>query len=201
MNRPHATSGKAAQGSHARAKDGNDGLKRWLLFTLPLVAIGLAVLAGITVEREMSSAAGSSEAPAFELATTGGEAVSLEAILAEGPALTYFSMGLGCDGCFAQIPEIDDALAELGIELVAIMPGAADALAFEAGRFGIERPILIDADNAVAEDYGMLGQYGHGNGPSHSFALVTADGTIERTIHYPTMFVPLEQLLEDFALI
>lgn len=201
MTRPHATS-KAGHSSaaNAQAASNEGGLRRWLLFTVPLLAVGLAVLAGITVEREASTSIRSGDAPAFELPTTHGDQIALDDVLAEGFALTYFSMGVGCDGCFAQIPEISEALAERGIELVSIMPGTADALAFEADRFGIEQPILVDGDNSVADAYGMLGQYGHGDSPSHSFALISPDGTIEQTIHYPTMFVPLEQLLEDLEL-
>ncbi len=127
--------------------------------------------------------------------------MALRDVLAEADALVYFSMGLGCDGCFTQIPEVEDALRLRGIELVPIMVDPPEALAEEARRLGADRPILVDADRAVSEAYGMLGQYGHGNVPSHSFALVRADdGRIERTIHYPTMFVPLEQLIEDFEL-
>lgn len=94
-------------------------------------------------------------------------------------ALAYFSMGVGCDGCFAQIPEIDHALASRGIELLPVMVDPIDALAFEATRFGIERPILIDEDRSVSESYGMVGQFGHGDRPSHSFAFISSDGTTE----------------------
>lgn len=201
MTRPRATDHPAQRKARtAPSANGHSDVRRWLLFLVPLAAVAMAVAFGVAVEREVADTARSGDAPGFELPTTHGDPISLDDVLADGPALTYFSMGLGCDGCFAQVPEIYDALAERGVELVTIMPGQVDAVGFEADRFGITQPILIDEDNAVAEAYGMLGQYGHGNSPSHSFALVGADGSIEQTIHYPTMFVPLQQLLEDFDL-
>jgi hypothetical protein len=52
----------------------------------------------------------------------------------------------------------------------------------------------------VSQAYGMLGVYGHSDRPSHSFALVRADGTVASVKHYATMFVPLDQLLTDMGL-
>jgi peroxiredoxin len=207
MNPPPATESKAERrrAAHQQAirqqtTGRQSGLRRWLLFVIPIVGLAVAVAAGVVAERDATDNAESGQAPGFTLPTTHGGEVVLADVLAQGTTMTYFSMGLGCDGCFAQIPEIQEALAERDIALVSIMPGQADALAHEAQRFGIQQPILIDEDGSVSESYGMLGQFGHGNSPSHSFALISADGIIERTLHYPTMFVPLEQLLEDFGL-
>jgi peroxiredoxin len=123
--------------------------------------------------------------------------VSLDGVLAQGDALLYFSMGPGCAGCFVQIPEIEAALAERNIVLVPVMVDPAPMVAAEAARFGIEKPILIDSDRRVSESYGMLGIYGHGNRPSHSFALVDRGGRIVWVRHYAEMFIPVEQLLSD----
>lgn len=139
-------------------------------------------------------------APAFDLPATDGSVYGLDGYLANGPALLYFSMGPGCDGCFAQIPEIEPALAERGIALVPIMVDGAPLVAAEGRRFGITGPILIDADRSVSQAYGMIGIYGHGDRPSHSFALVEPDGRISVTKHYAEMFVPTEQLFGDLGL-
>ena len=178
----------------------SDNLKRWLLFAVPLVALAIAVAAGTVSDLDNRPAADGSAAPDFVLPTTEGGEVALSDVLAQGPALTYFSMGVGCDGCFTQIPEIDEALAERGIELVPIMVDPAEPLAHEAARLGVERPILVDEDRTVSEAYGMLGQFGHGDQPSHSFALVDADGAIEQVKHYAKMFVPRDELLDDLDL-
>lgn len=138
-----------------------------------------------------------SNAPEFTLPATDGVPVSLDDVLAEGSALLYFSMGVGCDGCFAQIPEVNEGLAELGITLVPVMVQPPDQVAATAARFDIDSPILIDQDRAVSSAYGMLGVYGHTDRPSHSFALVTRDRKVDWVKHYATMFVPADDLLTD----
>ena len=142
-----------------------------------------------------------SDAPGFTLPTSAGTEVTLDQILAGGnEAMLYFSMGVGCDGCFAQIPEIDDALAARGVTLVPVMVDPAQMVADESVRFGIADPILIDQDRAVSSAYEMLGVYGHTDRPSHSFALVGTDGQVKWIKHYATMFVPAEELLADAGL-
>jgi peroxiredoxin len=136
-------------------------------------------------------------APDFELTTTDGQTVSLDQSLANGAALLYFSMGVGCDGCFAQIPEIEGGVAERGLTLLSIMVDPAPLVATEAARFGIESPILLDPGAKVATAYGMVGIYGHGDRPSHSFALVGEDGTIAWLRHYAEMFVPADALFGE----
>lgn len=167
----------------------------WLAIGLPLAAVGLLLLLSGGGEAPEASQQTGSRAPDFTLPTTLGTEVSLRDVLAEGDALLYFSMGVGCDGCFAQIPEVADLLTERGLTLVPIMVNPVDRVTAEAARFGVEGPILIDADRAVSRAYGMLGVYGHADRPSHSFALVTRDGTVRWVRHYATMFVPAEELL------
>jgi hypothetical protein len=77
------------------------------------------------------------------------------------------------------------------------MVDPAPLVAAEAARFGIETPILIDADARVSQDYGMVGVYGHADRPSHSFALVRQDGSIGWVRHYAEMFVPVDALLAE----
>jgi peroxiredoxin len=106
-------------------------------------------------------------------------------------------MGVGCGGCFAQIPEIEPALAERGIRLVSVVVEDPELTRIEAERYGATGPIALDPARSVSEAYGMLGVYGHGDRPSHSFVLVDPDGTISDVRHYAEMFVPLGQLLAD----
>jgi peroxiredoxin len=158
--------------------------------------LSLAILVGVSVVSEKDEDPVAEAAP-FELVGTNGQTASLEESLAEGDALLYFSMGVGCDGCFAQIPELEAALAERGMSFVPIMVDPVDVVAAEAARFGIERPILIDSASAVSEAYGMVGIYGHGDRPSHSFALVRQTGEIAWVRHYAEMFVPADALLGE----
>ena len=159
----------------------------WIGFiAIPLV---LAILVAISTVSETGDT-DPGEATSFELPTTAGNTVALDETLADGDTLLYFSMGVGCDGCFAQIPEIENALAERGMNLLSIMVDPAPMVAAEAARFGIETPILIDAGAQVSQDYGMVGVYGHTDRPSHSFALVDPAGKVRWVRHYAEMFVP-----------
>lgn len=173
---------------------------RWAMFAVPIAALAIFVGINVASEAADSSDLAEHDAPGFELPTLTGETVALDDVLSGGDALLFFSMGVGCDGCFAQIPEVEDELTARGIDLIPIKVNAPEDLAREAARFGIDRPILVDADRRVSDAYGMLGQFGHGDLPSHSFAHVSSDGTIEHTLHYAEMFVPLDQLLTDLEL-
>lgn len=167
---------------------------RWVAFAAaPLAVVVLVVISAFTETKETSPQA----AAPFELATTTGETVSLEETLTRGDALLYFSMGVGCDGCFAQIPEVEAALAQRNISLIPIMVDPAPLVAAEAARFGIDLPILIDPDGRVSTAYGMIGVYGHGDRPSHSFALVHQNGEVAWVRHYAEMFIPSQALLEE----
>ena len=170
----------------------------WVGLVVPLAAL-LAIIVVGAVSGEPGSAIEAELAPGFTLPTSVGGSESLDEILAQGDALLYFSMGVGCDGCFTQIPEAAAGLQERGLQLVPVMVDRPDTVSREAARFGITMPILIDQTREVSEAYGMLGVYGHGDRPSHSFALVRADGTVAWVKHYATMFVPLDQLLSDMG--
>lgn len=170
----------------------------WLLFALPpAVIVGLVLTAGLV---GTGRTAAPRTAVDFALPDTSGGTFRLTEALAAGDILLYFSMGVGCDGCFAQIPEISLRLSARGIQLAPIMVDPASAVAGEAARFGITEPILIDAGRTVSQAYGMLGVYGHADRPSHSFALVRRDGTLAAVEHYATMFVPAARLLADLGL-
>jgi len=167
---------------------------RWAGFAAAPLALAVLVAASVLSETDGAEI---DQAIPFELSAADGRTVSLDETLAQGDALLYFSMGVGCDGCFAQIPELDTAVAERGMSLVPIMVDPAPLVAAEAARFGIEGPILIDPEAEVSAAYGMVGIYGHGDRPSHSFALVRQSGEIAWVRHYAEMFVPAESLLDE----
>jgi peroxiredoxin len=167
---------------------------RWIGFIAPLAV--LAGLVGVGAATGPSNETLGTATP-FILSATDGTDVSLDETLAKGDTLLYFSMGVGCDGCFAQIPEIGPGAVERGLNLVPIMVDPAPMVSSEAARFGIESPILIDSGARVSEAYGMVGVYGHNDRPSHSFALVRVDGTIAWVRHYAEMFVPSDAFFEE----
>lgn len=167
---------------------------RWAGFVA--IPLSLAVLVAISTLDETEGASVDQAIP-FELETTDGRTIALEDTLVDGDALLYFSMGVGCDGCFAQVPEIEAELASRGITLLTIMVDPAPMVAAEAARFGIDTPILIDPGSQVSQSYGMVGVYGHADRPSHSFALVHQDGSIGWVRHYAEMFVPADSLMSE----
>lgn len=189
--RPHTT-------TEATKKEGSRGWA-WAGLLIPLLA--LLVLAGLGVFDDSGNGRldVKSTAPAFDLPTTEGTRVSLDGVLADGPALLYFAMGVGCDICFYQIPEVDEKLADMGVTLVPIMVESESAIANEARRLGVTTPILIDTDLKVSRSYDMIGLFGHGMTPTHSFALVDQDGQVTWRFDYPDVFVPFEQLLADLG--
>ncbi len=169
----------------------------WLGLAIPAVLlVGVMLLGGGEISEKSGVGA---TAPDFALPSTAQTTVTLDDALAEGDALLYFSMGVGCDGCFAQIPEIEERLSEMGINLVSVMVQPSEQVDTVARQFGIESPILIDEDLTVSNAYDMLGVYGHSDRPSHSFALVSKDRTIKWVKHYATMFVPIDDFLSDLA--
>lgn len=174
---------------------------RWAGLLLPLAAIGALVLADTLTGQDAPVTIGM-PAPEFVLPDTAGGTESLTEALADGPngVVLYFSMGVGCGGCFAQIPEVADELAARGFRLVSVMVDDADITRVEAERYGATSPVALDTDRSVSDAYGMLGAYGHGDRPSHSFALITPDGTVADVRHYAEMFVPAERLLTDLEL-
>ncbi len=182
--------------------DKGQGAKSWAWAAIAVPVVGLLIVAvlGAFDGATDNGSNVNSAAPAFDLPTTAGSQVSLDGVLADGPALLYFAMGVGCDICFYQIPEVDQALADKGITLVPIMVEPGPVIAAEAQRLGVTTPILIDSDLSVSKSYDMIGIYGHRNTPTHSFALVDQDGQITWRQDYPDVFVPLERLLADLGL-
>lgn len=166
----------------------------WAALLVPLAVLVVAIAFGVS--REIPTLEPGRSAPSFALPTTNAGVITLSEVIAEGDALLYFSMGPGCDGCFAQIPEIEGPLADLGVRLVPIMVDPSSMVDSQARRFGIETPILIDSDRSVSEAYNMVGIYGHSDRPSHSFALVDSDGRIKWIRHFAEMFVPFDAIWE-----
>lgn len=197
MSRSAVEAHKRREAQLAAGSD-KSSLWRWLGFAIPILAIIALVVVGV-VSSGPDEAVVSTPAPDFTLPATNGSVVSLSDALAQGDVLLYFSMGVGCDGCFAQIPEIRDELADQGVAFLPIMVDPIDLVAGEASRFGISTPILIDNSRQVSAAYGMLGVYGHADRPSHSFALVGQDGTIKWVRHYATMFVPAREFMQELA--
>jgi peroxiredoxin len=186
---PPAPAAKKHRTAHRKRRPDRN-LAAWFALATPLVALGLLLVAGTLLQPGPDETVGR-PAPAFSLPDTAGRTVSLADLATDGDVLLYFSMGVGCDGCFAQIPEIEGELEARGVTLAPIMVDRPDWLEREAHRLDVHTPILVDEGAVVSAAYGMLGQYGHGDRPSHSFALIR-DGEVVWTRHYAEMFVPAQ---------
>jgi peroxiredoxin len=65
----------------------------------------------------------------------------------------------------------------LDVELLSISPDPPEAWKQGASEFGIESPVLADADNRVAQAYGVM-RWAVGDEPGHTFVLVDDEGRI-----------------------
>jgi len=97
----------------------------------------------------------------------------------------------------------DPAFNQLGVALLSISFDPADELAPEITSLGIEIPMLIDTDHAVAAEYGVL-QWAVATGePGHTFVLVNSRGQVAWIRDYGapqnggTMYVPVSELVDQ----
>ena len=166
-----------------------------------LAVAGVLVVAGLLAYANRSPREGAVEgrrAPAFTLPSTAGGTVSLSDHRGH-EVLLYFSEGVGCDPCFAQVVELErnaDRLAEAGLTLLPIVVNPLADVRAELARFGIRTPFLVDADRSVSAAYGVLGEGMHADLPGHTFVLVGGDGMIRWEMTYPSMFVETDALLD-----
>ncbi len=170
----------------------------WLGVLLPIAAVVALIIVGRGNDGTSTpTVEAATRAAMFELPATDGSTVALSDALANGDVLLYFSMGVGCDGCFAQIPEVADALAERDITMLPVMVQPMDIVRSTAQSWNIDTPILIDADRSVSKAYGMLGINGHSDRPFHSVVLLRQDGTVALIKNYDTMFVGASDMMAD----
>ena len=97
-------------------------------------------------------------APSFELTDHNGKAVSSAELLARGRLIICFFRGRWCPFCVGQLeamnrifPQIRDA----GGELVAISPQTVQQSFFMADQHHLGFPLLSDAGNHVARQFGL----------------------------------------------
>jgi peroxiredoxin len=65
----------------------------------------------------------------------------------------------------------------LDVELLSISPDTLEAWKQGASEFGIQTPVLSDADNRVANAYGVM-RWAMGSEPGHTFVLIDERGRI-----------------------
>ena len=98
-------------------------------------------------------------APLFTLPDARGGEVALEDLLARGPVVLVFYRGAWCPYCNLQLAAFQGALAEIraaGAELVAVSPQTPDQSLTLAEQRALAFPVLSDAGNRVASEYGLV---------------------------------------------
>jgi peroxiredoxin Q/BCP len=145
-------------------------------------------------------------APDFSLPSTAGVAVRLSNLRGKN-VLLYFQEGIGCEGCWTQLKDIESDLGrfqQLGIsEVITITTNPLDALKQKVADETITLPVLSDESFAVSRAYNAT-MYGMmaGSADGHTFILVGPDGRIRWRADYGgppeyTMYVPISNLIAD----
>jgi peroxiredoxin len=98
-------------------------------------------------------------APEFALTDVHGKLVRSTDLLALGPLVVKFFRGRWCPYCVTELEawrDVYDRLREHGVLMVAIGPQIQRQNDFMAGQHKLPFPILTDANNAVAEQFGLV---------------------------------------------
>ena len=111
-------------------------------------------------------------APSFLLKALDGAAVSLDEILAKGPALLAFYK-ISCPVCQLTFPYLERLAAGSGFQIIGISQDDASATQGFNHRFGVTFPTLLDQ---AQESYPASNAYGITNVPT--LFLVESDGHI-----------------------
>jgi peroxiredoxin len=173
---------------------------RWGLLAVAAAALGVTAMLLVTSRdtgRQTQQAG--RQAPAFTLTATDGRRVAL-ADYAGRSVLLYFSEGVGCDGCWYQMVDLEahqGDLQRLGLTVLPVVLNDPAATRAEMRRFNLRTPFLTDPGGVVARTYDAVGDGSamHANLPGHTFILIDPAGRITWRGEYPSMFVPTGQLL------
>ena len=145
-------------------------------------------------------------APDFTLPSTTGGTVRLSDLKGKN-VLLYFQEGIGCEGCWTQLKDIQsdmEQFQQLGIsDVITITTNPLGALKQKVADESITLPVLADESFAASRAYNAT-MYGMmaGSADGHTFILVGPDGRIRWRADYGgppdyTMYVPISSLISD----
>lgn len=155
---------------------------------------------------DVASPAAGAQAPDFTLPSTTGGAVRLSDFRGKN-VLLYFQEGIGCEGCWTQMKDIQAAMSDfngLGIDtMITITTNPLSALRQKVADERLTLPVLSDESFTVSRAYNAT-QYGMmaGSADGHTFILVGPDGRIRWRADYGgppnyTMYIPISNLIAD----
>ena len=142
----------------------------------------------------------------FTLPEVWGGTITLDTLVADGPAVLVFFRFEGCPACNLALPYYErnlvPGLRELGAQLVAISPQVPEKLVGIKERHALSFPVASDLNNALGRKLGILYTFDE---PSRQSALahnrpigeVTGTGTWE--LPMPTVVVVDRQRIVRFA--
>lgn len=102
---------------------------------------------------------GGAKAPEFTLPDQNGKMVSSAELLAKGKLIIDFYRGRWCPFCVTELETYRDMYDEIkasGASLVAISPQTVKHSAFTADQHKLRFPVLSDAGNKVARQFGLV---------------------------------------------
>ena len=129
------------------------------------------------------------QAPTFTLPDQDGNLVSLDDFKGS-KVLVYFYPADDTPGCTKEACQFNDNLAHFqaaGVPVIGVSPDNAASHQRFRGKYGLQFPLLTDADHAVMDAWGAWGEksrYGRTSvGVLRSTFLVDEQGRIERVWH------------------
>ena len=142
----------------------------------------------------------------FALPEVWGSTITLDALVAEGPAVLVFFRFEGCPACNLALPYYErnlvPGLRELGAQLVAISPQVPEKLVAIKERHALSFPVASDLSNALGRRLGILYAFDEASRQSalannRPIGEVTGTGTWE--LPMPTVLVVDRQRVVRFA--
>ena len=184
----------ARQRAAAAADKRRRNWRRWLGLSSALAVV--AIVAGMLLTSQTTSATTSSPAPDFTLRTTADTTITLSALRGR-PVLLYFNEGAGCGACIMQMAEIEKHKTDFdaaGLTVLPIVMNSKTDITADMAQYAVTTPFLLD-DGTVSRAYGTLGKGMHADLPGHSFVLIDATGVQRWYGEYPSMWLDPADLL------
>ena len=128
------------------------------------------------------------QAPTFELPSTTGGEVTLDAMLDRGTLVLLFNRGVWCSYCAEQLQTFSNHEYDLwrnhGTNVLGLTGGPVSANRQMQDRFDISVPLLSDRSLDVTEDWvGIEHNDAHGDIPYSATFIIDSEGVVQYAHH------------------